>query len=353
MTAIKIILTSFILIITLILIILYKRSENALKLCFGPLPLNCVKIDKGHILVVGRTGSGKTNSVKVLIEEIVKRHRQISILVLDWAGEYDIEGFLKLRPSENLRFNMASTFSDDHDQFVEFLVDVFSSIYELTEPQAYMLYKSLRKLSPPIKLHDIVDSIENLEVRNYKEIDIKAALLRRLEPLNNGILGRVLNGNTTFDVFLNKNVIVDLSSMESIKHKILLTLIILRKIYDYNLRRGFSDNIKHITVIEEAWTVLPYRRREDPPSIGERLFLELRKYGECLVAVTQSITDVSERVVKNANLIIVHRTLQRDLEILGKYFSEQLELLPKKIGEALIITEDMEIKKIKVRKSKT
>lgn len=337
----------------LLLMVFYRRSGRFLKICFGYLPLNCVKLDKGHVLVVGKTGSGKTNSVKVLVEEIARRYRHVSILVLDWAGEYDIKGFLKLRPGENLQFNIASAFSHSNDQFADFLVDVFSSIYELTEPQAYMLYKSLRRLSPPIKLRDIVESVENLQIRDYKEIDIKAALLRRLEPLNDGVLGKVLNGDLAFDVFLDKNVIVDLSSIESIKHKILLTLIILRKIYDHSLKRGFSDNIEHITVIEEAWTVLPYRRREDPPSIGERLFLELRKYGECLVAVTQSITDVSERVVKNANMVMIHRTLQRDLEVLGKYLAEQPGLLPKKVGEALIITEDTGVKRIKVRKTRT
>ncbi len=328
-----------------------SRENKSLKICLGVIPLNCVRLSRGHVLIVGKTGSGKTNTVKVIIEEVISRNPGIKFLILDWAGEYNVPGFKKLLPGENFEFDLISFQNKDKTQHIDFVVDIFSSLYNLTEPQAYILYKALKRMGGNIKLRKIVEAIESLDVRNYKELDVKTALLRRLEPLNDGILGKVLNGDIDFGKIYNDNVIVDLHKVEGIRHRTLLSLIILRKIYEESSKRSFKEGIKHFTVIEEAWTVVPYRRREEYPSIGERLFLELRKYGECLIAVVQSIGDISERAVKNSNLILVHRVLPRDIEALGRIFSE-IDRLPQKQGEALAITEEMEIKIVKVRKSR-
>ena len=51
--------------------------------------------------------------------------------------------------------------------------------------------------------------------------------------------------------------------------------------------------------------------------IGERLFAELRKYGESLIAVSQSPYETSWSIARNARTIILHRMLSRDLEVLG------------------------------------
>ncbi len=315
-----------------------------MKICLGRLPVRCLKLRHGHIIVAGRTGSGKTNTVKVIVEEVLRRGAKV--MALDWAGEYKM--LEQLVPGENLRFNMVSGTLPEPQQYASFITDVFSTIYGLTEPQSYLLYKASKRLKAPYRLADLVAAVEGIEVRNYREVDIKAALLRRLEPLSDGVLGRTLNGSRPPTSLFQENVSIRLDKLYSIRERVLLSLIILRHLYDYMTLGGFRDSIVHFTILEEAWNLIPYRRREEPPTIGERIFLELRKYGECIVAVTQSLRDISERALRNASTIILHPSPVSEIRLLGLTLSQQ----PRKTGEALVIREDGATALLKIRKSR-
>jgi len=317
------------------------------KMCLSRLPLRCLKLSFGHITIIGRTGSGKTNTVKVILEEIVKR-KAGNILVLDWAGEY--KGLKEYKPGINFKINIAGEPATYDPDYAYFLADVFSSVLNLSDPQAYLLYKTLKKLRPPFRLAEIVSAVENAEVRSYKDLDVKAALLRRLEPLNDGILGKALNGSQDPYAIFKEKAIVKLNTIPSLRGRTLLALIILRNLYDYMYSNEKSDEIHHFTVLEEAWNIVPYRRREEPPSIGERLFLEIRKYGECLIAISQSLGDISERIIRNSSLILLHSSLPGETRYLGLMGIEG-DLLPKRVGEALAITSDGKVGKIKIRKA--
>lgn len=295
-------------------------------------------------MVAGRTGSGKTNTVKVIVEEALRRG--VNVMAIDWAGEYgELE---QLVPGENLRFNMVSGAIPSPQQYASFITDLFSTVYGLTEPQSYLLYKASKRLKAPYRLADLVAAVEGLEVRNYREHDIKAALLRRLEPLSDGVLGYTLNGPEPPTRLFQGNVSIRLDRLYSIRERILLSIIILRHLYDYMTAKGFRNRIEHITILEESWNIIPYRRREDPPTIGERIFLELRKYGECIIAITQSLRDISERALRNASTIILHPSPVTETHLLGITVPQY----PRKTGEALVIREDGKTALLKIRKAK-
>ena len=319
---------------------------KALKISLSSFSLGRLKIPESHILIIGPTGSGKTNTAKVLLEEIIKKG--IKVLVLDWHGEY--KGLEKYTPGDNLSMNIFGNTTKTVD--VEFIIDLLSQVFQLSEPQWYLLQKSLKESRiEGLKLSGLVNAVEEQPVRDYKEFEVKAALLRRLALLNEGVLGNVLNGDQEPYFLFERDVIVDLSPIP-VKYRSLLALVILKHLYDYAVFiRGMKDRMVHATLIEEAWNVIPYRARWEQPSIGERLFLEIRKFGEQMIGVSQRIEDLSERVVKNAQLILIHSPYYQDLVKMG--FSSDLVSktnLRGRKGIAYVIYPDR-IKIVKVRKA--
>lgn len=305
-----------------------------------------LRIPESHILIVGPTGSGKTNTAKVLVEEYVKKG--VKVLILDWHGEY--KGLKRYVPGENFSMNILERGETlKHDP--EFVVDLLSQVFQLSEPQWYLLQRSLREIKPPLKLSTLIAAIEEQPIKDWKDYDIKAALLRRLAILNDGVLGQVLNGDDPPYFLFDESAVVDLSVMP-LRYRVLLVLVLLRHLYDFAVYyRGVSNRIAHVTVIEEAWNVVPYKAKWEAPSIGERLFLELRKFGEQLVAVTQRVDDVSERVLRNCQLILIHNPNPQDLMKLGLQREEIGEArLASRKGVVYAISPGR-VRKIRVRRS--
>ncbi|PLJ77133.1 helicase HerA-like domain-containing protein [Infirmifilum sp. SLHALR2] len=93
-----------------------------------------LRIPESHILIVGPTGSGKTNTAKVLVEEYFKKG--VKVLILDWHGEY--KGLKRYVPGENFSMNILERGETlKHDP--EFVVDLFSQVFQLSEQQCYFL----------------------------------------------------------------------------------------------------------------------------------------------------------------------------------------------------------------------
>ncbi len=75
----------------------------------------------------------------------------------------------------------------------------------------------------------------------------------------------------------------------------------------YEMRLARKVRMEHLMMIEEARNVAPVRREEDPPSVGERMISELRKFGESMLFVAQFPSQVASEVVKNSGVRIIHR----------------------------------------------
>jgi len=304
----------------------------------GVLP-SFVELRPGHLVIFGRTGSGKTNTAKLIASALAKK---VPVLVLDWAGEYDIGGFKVLRPGDDLRINPLEHVSGDFSEHLDFLVDLFGDTFDFTEPQRFMFRIALKtafaRTGAPT-LQDVLKVMDSLPPRSYYDNEIKMAIRRRLTQLTEGRVGRALSA-TRLDLsqLFEEKVTIDLSVFRSVHSRRLFVLLMLKLLYDYAVTyRGQCDCIAHATIIEEAWNVIPYRRLDARPSIGERLFAELRKYGECIVAVSQSPVETAWSVTKNARVIILHPGLSKDAESIGLLTQEDVKLENLDVGEALLI----------------
>ena len=293
-----------------------------------------VKVFQGHITVLGRSGSGKTNTAKVLLEELTKK--RIFALVLDWAGEYSVKGFKRLIPGDNFSISVFTPSDAEDPERVDVIVDLFDATFHLTQPQLYMLRLAVKRAvsSNARSISDLLEALEEVPVRSYYDNEVKAALVRRLAPLAEGRVSRALEGGVGGSDFLSFSSVVDLSFFRSVYAKRLFALLLLKRLYDVALTRGSQDRIVHATLIEEAWNVVPYRRLDAEPTVGERLFAELRKYGECMVAIAQNPSEVAWSIVNNSEIIIVHSMLPREYDTLGL---PDLRNVVLERGEAIVI----------------
>jgi len=303
-----------------------------------------IAITQGHVVILGRSGSGKTNTAKVIVAELMKRG--VPVLVLDWAGEYASPRLVRLVPGENLALDVLPPGSDDPEH-VDVIVDLFDAVFHLTQPQLYMLRLAVKQAIADgcSGIKGILDALEKVPIRSYYDHETRAALVRRLAPLSEGRVARALEGGAPLEAVLSKSFAVDLSVFKSVYAKRLFTLLLLKEVYDRAVARGPTQGIVHATLIEEAWNVIPYRRPDAEPTIGERLFAELRKYGECAIAVAQNPAEIAWSVVNNAEILVVHAMMPKGYEALG------LQALALRTGEAIVI-ERGRARLVRVRKAR-
>jgi hypothetical protein len=235
----------------------------------------------------------------------------------------------------------------DPVEHIAMVSDIFSDIYHFTHPQAYMFRNALQKRLSETPADEVptisalVKTIEAYPLRSAYDNETKVALLRRLVPLTQGQSGKALAGSgpLRLEELLNTTVCVELGHMRDVQSRAVFSDVLLKMIYEEKVRR--KGTMDHLTVIEEARNLAPARRAEDPPSVGERMISELRKFGEAMMFVAQFPTHVAAEVVKNSGTKIVHRLAwPDDVSLIGDSLGlnqKQREHLTRlKVGEAVV-----------------
>jgi DNA helicase HerA-like ATPase len=134
-------------------------------------------------------------------------------------------------------------------------------------------------------------------------------------------------------------VCVELGHMRDIQSRAIFSDVMLKMIYEEKVKR--KGPLDHLTLVEEARNIAPARRQEDPPTVGERMVSELRKFGEAMIFVAQFPTHLAAEVVKNSGTKIVHRLAwPDDVGLIGDSMGlnpKQREHLTRlKAGEAVV-----------------
>ncbi len=306
---------------------------------------------KRHISVMGMTGAGKSTTASVIVRRMAALG--LPVMVLDWHNEHrqiiSTSGGMVLSPGkDNFTINpLDVTSSTDPVEHIALVTDIFSDIYHFTHPQAYMFRNALQRClgdsaeNEVPTLTALVNIIETYPLRSAYDNETKVALLRRLIPLTEGQAGRALNGASshTIDELLDKVMCVELGHMRDIQTRSIFAAILLKMVYENRVTR--KGRMEHVTLIEEARNLAPARRDEDPPSVGERMISELRKFGESMIFVAQFPTQVSSEIIKNSGVRVIHRIAwAEDLKLIGESLNmnkEQLSYISNLgVGEAVV-----------------
>ena len=304
-----------------------------------------------HVVILGMTGSGKSTTGVSIVRQLAELG--LPAMVFDWHNEYgqtvrDAGGKVIAPGMDEFSLNpMEASPGVDQTEHIATVCDIFSDIYHFTHPQAYMFRNALQKrMSETVadevaNLSSLVRTIEAYPLRSAYDNETKVALLRRLVPLTQGQAGKALGGPGAFrlDELLATNVCVELGHLRDIQSRAVFADVMLKMIYEDKVRR--KSGLDHVTVIEEARNIAPARRPEDPPSVGERMISELRKFGEAMMFVAQFPSQIASEVVKNSGTKIVHRVAwPDDLMLIGESLGlsqKQREYLTKlRVGEAVV-----------------
>lgn len=378
--------------------LLYGGTETTLKY---QIPASALS---RHTLISGINGSGKTNTVEAILNNIGR----LPFLVIepakteyvDWAIEHNkanpstpidvyIPGCnkyrgkfepnkLKLNPFDIVWLNkdqepnvlshidrLKSTFAAAfpmYDILPVLMEDLIYSIYQNKSTDWLTQEPVFGKTMPPT-LNSMSMAVEKvIGGRGYEprvEQNMKACLNTRIDSLKRGWKGQMLNTmkSTSWKELFERPVVINLSYVGDDVDKGFFMSLILQFLYEYISAKGgigqidFNNNeCKHLTIIEEAHRVMSKCDNMELPQyktamMFSNMLSEIRAYGEGMVLVDQVPTRLIPDAIKNTNLKIVHRLVaEDDSKALAEAMSlsdTQRKLIPKLLTGQCIVSSSL------------
>lgn len=303
-----------------------------------------------HCFITGTTGSGKSNAVYGLLQEIVTIRPNVHFMVIEPAkGDYkNVFGHradVKVYGTNNtltrlLRLNPFRFRREVHVlEHIDSLIGIFKVCWPMEAAMPSVLKQAVERAYEQAGwnlrtsknqfddelfpcLRDVLDAINQIiDESNYSaEVkgNYKGALCTRLEELTTGLNDMIFVSDDLKDSELfEENVIVDLSRLNSDETKSLLAglLIVRLKEYRQSSRRKITESLQHITVLEEAHNLLKRTEQLGKSSnmtskaveMLSNSMAEMRSSGESFIIVDQSPSKVDLSAIRNTNTKIVLR----------------------------------------------
>ena len=331
-----------------------------------------------HTFITGATGSGKSNTIYALLNEILnkKMKKKISFMVIEPAkGEYkeifggcsDVNVYgTNAKKTPLLQINPFSFPDDIHVlEHIDRLVEIFNACWPMYAAMPAVLKDAVEKAYISVgwslttsecaanRFPTFFDVERELEIvltsSKYSDDtkgDYTGALQTRLHSLTNGINGLIFcsEKEISSEKLFDENVIIDLSRVGSSETKSLMMGILVMKLQEYRMNQGdLDESLKHITVLEEAHHLLKRTSTETSQEsanlqgksvemIGNAI-AEMRTYGEGFIIADQSPALMDMSVIRNTNTKIILRLPdESDRILVGKAASlndDQIEELAK------------------------
>jgi hypothetical protein len=315
-----------------------------------------------HALVVGTTGSGKTNTIfKILLDigALSKGKKSpVRFLVIEpTKGEYrhlknkiaDLRIFTLGEGYANFSFNPFEVpdgvFIQRH---IDLLATIFAASFPMWGPLPYILSQGITNVyqkrgwylfgkggSPPegmsyptlSDLYQEIDVVtESLGYKSETTSEIRAALKTRIRSLLFSEKGRMLNCKKSIPIseLVSQNTILELRGIGNDDEKAFLMGMLFGTLFEYMEALGPVSNLRHLTIIEEAHRLLSDVGRTHV--VGENvanprgaavdtlcnILSEVRAYGEGIIISDQAPVGLAQAAIKNTNLKICHKLVSGD-----------------------------------------
>jgi hypothetical protein len=325
-----------------------------------------------HVFITGITGSGKSNTCRRLIEEMMERG--VNFMVIEPAKDEYVQlalGYnqakrfkrkiavyapgretwggqkldkLKLNPFDIVRLEGAIVQVMPHLDRLKSIFNASFPMYEILpvilEEALVDLYDSqgwLEEELPPEgvgcptlrHLHARIGGL--VRSKGYEERitnNITAALKTRIGSLMRGWKGRLFDHpfSTPWAKLFDRPVVVNLQQMGDDADKCFTMALLLNLLYEYRQAQHEaagspeSSELQHLAIIEEAHRVLRAATATDrganpQAKMGEMfadILAEIRAYGQGLAIIDQVPSKLVPDALKNTNLKIVHRLVSAD-----------------------------------------
>ncbi len=346
-----------------------------------------------HTLITGFTGSGKTNTVLHLLNQLWTTQK-IPFLVIESAKkEYralsNVKGFENLliftfgdETTSPFRFNpfellpgvrlethlgrLQACFDAALPQFGILPSIIAESLEEIYKTKGWKLLDRYtgdpkdRRLFPTLRdmLKSVIRAAEGRGYSGEMRDNIRAASAGRIGSLLRGSKGRMFGCLRSFpaDVVFNRPVILELNDLNE-DDKALTMMFLLMWLREYR-ELHVAPKLQHLAVVEEAHNVVsnvaPVGNVEVAADTKAKavaafsnMLAEVRAYGEGIVISDQSPEKLAPDAMRNTNLQIAHQLRdRRDREAIARAMimdEEQQNYLGKlRTGEAAFFRTGME-----------
>lgn len=324
-----------------------------------PVRLDCDSLTM-HTFVTGSTGSGKSNTVYEILDQLRTLYGIPFLVVEPAKGEYknvfgqfeDVTVYgTNPKLVDLLKINPFSFPEGIHVlEHLERLVEIFNVCWPMYAAMPAILKDAIEKayiisgwdmdISENPKgnifpnfadvLEQIREVITDSEYSADSKSDYSGALLTRVRSLTVGLNGKIfcadeLKNEELFD----RSAIIDLSRVGSSETKALIMGLLVMKLNEYRMVSGkVNSPLSHITVLEEAHNLLKKTSTEQSAESSNvagksvemlaNSIAEMRTYGEGFIIADQAPGLLDMSAIRNTNTKIILRLPEKsDRELVG------------------------------------
>lgn len=302
-----------------------------------------------HLAILAMTGAGKSNTVAVLIDQLLGY--SVPVFIFDMHGEYKDAEF----PNGNVNV-IKPKINPQYMTFYEIkkLVNIPSNGY-IQERHFRRAFKKARKMLSDGEaqtnnflqiIYDILEADSQVEGSDKQIVDVMNKIDDSMDRYSNlfdqnavNILTGIKKGHAN---------VLDLSQVDESVASVLVSHI-LRNSLQRSKEAAHSGNKKELMdnsvffILEEAHILAPNRRDSDSKRWIQRVAREGRKFGLGLCLVSQSPKTVDHDALSQMNNMIILRLVepedQRHVQSASESLSQDLinQLPSLNVGEAIVL----------------
>lgn len=325
-------------------IVLGKNVDNSKDVIFDPITQVPKKLANQHLLIVGKSGAGKSQTTSGLLYELSKQ--EIPFLILDFQGEYisnvlsnangnsflEVTNSVVLDPSYGLDVNpLELSINTSTGEKISYMNNVYQvsgilkQIFGLGDIQHPVLKDALKRAyqekgfsvsdrttwnNEPPQFQDIWSILEFMEQNEASKV---RNLKYRIEPLfeNNIFVSNV--NSVSISEILKQNSVFNLSTLHTPELMKSVARFVLQAVYNRMLAEGPSHKIKLYVVIDEAHKLSYDQTLTD-------LIREARKYGVGFILASQSVRDFATVIFENMGTKIALQLEGEDAKYMADNF---------------------------------
>ncbi|MBN2880843.1 ATP-binding protein [Candidatus Woesearchaeota archaeon] len=278
-----------------------------------------------HLVLIGGSGSGKTETLKVISMEL--KNKKVSTLIIDFHNDFTIlaDNLIKL---DNTTIHPLEIQVGERPIDVTYkIAKIFAKIFSLGEIQEAIIREAIKTFYQDSKIKDLKKensgNFKLLPFSHFKEILENNFERRKTESLlaklsivfDTDIFMDAKETSLPFNTMTTQVSVIQLKEFPTDEIKSMIAEIILNKLINYFYLKGQSkEGIELFCIIDEAHRVT----YEGSPV--DLLLRESRKYGVGVILASQRPTDFSETILANVGTIM---SFQCSLAKDAKYLSNK------------------------------
>ena len=321
-----------------------------------------------HLLVVGITGGGKSNTSKAILSTLWDEH-EVPFLVIESAKReyHQLVNLTRTLPDGSVKRVFPDltlfTLGDENARtgipyrlnpfevmegasiqtHIDYLLSTFKAAFELYPPMPYVLETAVYEVYSDRgwdivenrnrygftgwpTLTDLYHKVEAVTDRlgYYEEVrsNVKAALRARINSLRIGGKGAMLDVPRSIPLaqLLRTPTVMELEDLGDDDSKAFVIGMLMVQLYEYRKSCPPSPHLEHLLVIEEAHRLLKKvaggtegdQSKAKSVEFFCNMLSEIRSYGQGIMICDQVPTRLADDALKNTNCKIVHRTVMEE-----------------------------------------